>query len=180
MMKIVIKLLTLLFIFQVSLSVQASGKWVNKKKTLPMLECTNRDLLNIIDSIFIQDRYCPYYSDSLWLSIMILHYPNRNEDLQLTFETGLESKKNIFFAIKPIGYFKMAKHICFIYFNMPESLFSMTKKKHIFYYKEYAPPKRLKKGEIPLIISSDDDSFSNWIYDFDGKKFKLLERYLCR
>ncbi len=180
MMKILIKLLALFFIFHLSLSVQASERWVNKNKILPMLECTNRDLLNIIDSIFIQDKYCQYYSDSLWLSIRILHYPERNETFQLTFETGPQSQKSVFLAINPIGYFNMAKHICFVYLDIPKSLFSITKKKHIFYYKEYLPPKKLKKGEIPLIISSDDDSFSNWIYDFDGNRFKLLERYLCR
>lgn len=179
-MRIAIKLLAIFFIFQVSSSVQASGKWVAKKKALPILECINKDFLNILDSIFIQDKSCPYYSDSLWLSIRILHYPDRNETFQLAFETGPESQKSIFLSNKPIGYFKIAKHICLIYFDIPESLFSVTKKNHIFHYKEYILPKKLKKGEIPLIIYSDDDSFSSWIYDFDGNRFKLLERNLCR
>ena len=179
-MKIAIKILVLFFIFQVSSSVRSSGKWVIKKKAVPILECINRDFLNLLDSFFIQDKYCPYYSDSLLLSVRILRYPDRNEIFQLAFETGPESQKSILLANKPIGYFKIVKHICFIYFNIPKSLFSANKKNHIFHYKEYVPPKKLKKGEIPLIISSDNDSFSSWIYDFDGNSFKLLERNLCQ
>jgi hypothetical protein len=157
-------------------NVNASGKWSIKKKTLQKVECNSYELLNIIDSVLTTDKSCPYYSNSLLLSIRILQYSSSNESFQLIFDTGSISQRRIFLSNKPIGFLKIAKHICFIYYNIPKSLFSLTKESCTFYYKYYTPPKKLKKGEVPLIFP-DDDSFSSWIYDFDGSKFKLLETH---
>lgn len=175
-MRVIIKLLIVLFMLQISGSVNATGKWVIRKKTLQKVECNNKELLNLIDSVITTEKSCPYYSDSLLLTIRILQYPSRDKSFQLILETGSESQRRIFFAIKPIGFLKIAKHICFIYYNIPESLFSLSKESYTFYYKDYIPPKKLERGEVPLIFP-DDDSFSSWIYDFDGSKIKLLETH---
>jgi len=173
-MRMKMKLLTVLFMLLAFGNINASGKWSVKKKTLQKVECNSNELLNIIDSVLTKDKSCPYYSDSLLLSIRILEYPDKNKTFQLIFETGSASQKTTFLTINPVGFFKIAKHICFIYYNIPKSLFSSTKESYTFYYKYYTPPQKLKKGEVPLIFP-DDDSFSSWIYDFEENKIKLLE-----
>jgi len=175
-MKKIIRILIILLVLQVSESVNASGKWIIEKKTLSKIECRNKQLLNLIDSIFIKDRSCPYYSDSLLLSIRISQYPDRKMAFQLIFETGIASLKRSFLSIKPIGFLKISKHTCYIYNIIPECLFYSTKESYTFYYKDYAPSKKPKRGEVPLIFP-DDDSFSSWTYNFDGKEFTLLEMY---
>ena len=168
-MKRIIYVILLIIIYLPVFSQKMAGKWVIKTKEIPMLKCINNEFENLIDSIFTKERICNYNTDSLILSVRILKY---EDDWEILFDTGTESEKRVFLGNNPIGFFRIKKHTCYVYRYIPESLFVLTKEKQRFKYRDYIRPKKLKKGEIPVIFP-DDDSFSSWVYLYNKGKFIL-------
>lgn len=164
---------TLFIIMLLLLSIQGycqvlPGKWVTKVKELERVECVNQDLQNLADSLIRDEVECNYKPDSLMLAVSV----KRLKD-DFIFELDLQISKEILLEIDPLASFECNGYICFIYFEVPPAFFSSTKEIHRFNYKEYIPPKKLKKDEYPL-LTFNDESFSSWSYLYTDYRFMIL------
>jgi len=169
----------LLLIIMLLKSNNMHSQVVSKSKTIPLLECENEDLKSILDSIFVSEKKCKYYSDTLLLSITFIVHPEDRKKYSVEFETGTR-KKSMFERGKDlgvIGYFMHSKHICLIYNYIPRELIVNTGRVTKFSYKIINPKKQ--KSKRLLLDSYEDDSFSQWVYHFYNNKFYLYKKYNC-
>ncbi|MDR2409387.1 MAG: hypothetical protein LBE13_14905 [Bacteroidales bacterium] len=145
-------------------------QWVNESRELPMVECTDKEIIKILDSIFIKERTYKYYTDSLMISIVIL----KNS---IIFRTS--SNKTILFEENPLAYFYRDKHLCLIYYDINKSKFNNTREKNVFYYKKIVYSTKKEKDKIPSGMNDDGDYFSCWFYYYEGMLLKLsmVENY---
>ncbi|BEG99604.1 hypothetical protein [Bacteroides sedimenti] len=156
-------------------------KYIYKKKSVPLLECKNNALHDLIIDMFEAEKKCDYYSDTLMMSVRIMsdsfYFPNESSDKYvLKFETGASS--SCFVSLDPKGCFYVNKHICFVYGEIPPALFNVTKSKLSLFYR-IPTFRKLKKGEIPQIVEEMAiiDMFSQWLYSFENSNFKLMEMF---
>jgi hypothetical protein len=146
----------IIFIF-ISLDTFSQGwKWIEDTKELRMIECTDRELIDIIDSIFTKEEVYNYYADSLVLSIVI----TKNN---IWFKTSYD--RTILFENSPLGYFYKDKHLCLVYHDIGEK-FRETEEKKIFYYKKFIYDTTKRKDKIPNVMNEDGEYFSCWIYRY--------------
>jgi hypothetical protein len=127
-----------------------------------MIECTDSELINIIDSIFIKEEVYNYYTDSIMLSIVI----TKNN---IKFRTSYN--RTILFEDDPLGYFYKDKHLCLVYYDISKK-FHNTGGKKIFYYPKIIYCTTKRKDKIPNVVSEDGEYFSCWIYHY--KDLRLI------
>jgi hypothetical protein len=153
-------------------NITITGCWITESKELPIVECVNEDLINIIDNIFVKEQLCSYFSDSLMLSVEIT---KQVDTYIILFKSEIKKKKLL--EVNPLAFFKRRNHLCFIYKGIPENLFIKTNKKQILNYRGFIPSNKSQK-ENPilsnLLFEVDDFFPSNWIYIYKDDKFSLL------
>lgn len=143
----------------------------NKAVILEQVELKNKEFSSILDSIFIAELKCNYYSDTLSLGIVIIVNP---EDKSM-FSISIESKvsKDVLPSLNPLAYFIQKKHYCIVYNYVPSEFF-LQKAVH----EKFVNVLDRKRNKHQL-DSYEDDSFSRWQYYYQNNKF-LLESNLRR
>lgn len=147
----------------------ANSKYVVKKNCLQEYEFADSNLLVLMDSILDSESRCPYFTDSLCLSLKIIEYPSTINTYQLTFESP--NKGSYYFLEKnPLGFLKIRNHTLYIYDTIPKELFSTKNRTQLFSFVKY-------KKELTE-INCEDYCYSLWIYKYVGNKIELREFHL--
>lgn len=180
-MKTILLVILLVFTCLDDFAVDTFDKYVHSKVQVPLLECKDNSLKEMIDSLFEKEKKCKYYTDTLMISIRINSYPNDSCNLKrhylLLLDTG--ESKYTFITLKPLGAFFINRHLCFVYGEVSGNMFNKTNRKLKV---DYLKPvyRKLKKGEIPRICKEDviDDSYSQWLYSYCNNGFEMIKEYL--
>lgn len=144
-------------------------KYVVKKVSLQEYEFADSNLLILMDSILDNESKCPYFTDSLCLSLKIVEYPSTINTFQLIFESP--NKGSYYFLEKnPLGFLKIKDHTLYVHDIIPKELFSTKNRTQLFSFIEY------KKKLIE--INCEDYCYSLWRYKYEGHKIELREFHL--
>ncbi len=138
-----------------------SSQNIKKHNELQLLEITNTDFCQILDSVISFELKCDYYRDSLFFVIDVKQSESRDTSL-----IQIESLDDMSIAQKldPSGYVYYNNHLFIVFDKSLDNIFAKTTKTKKFKYLDYDPYYHGDNENI--ILNVLDDSFTIWVFAY--------------
>jgi hypothetical protein len=144
-----------------------------KKRYLPEAKIEREDFILLMDSVVCFEKKCDYYTDSI--PFMITFIVNPDDSSMYMIEIGSSDRIDDCFSIDdnlPIAFYRIKNHVCLLYNELPEFIFSIANEKTEFVYKDYFEFYRNSDA-----IMWVDDGFTGWRYYFYDNEFHFDGKY---